>query len=72
MKKHFSNSMFGHKSGTSKGSKAPPKDPYPLYSTRGYQELDELEAQKQAQRSQGINRSTEINVVVEDRNGPAP
>ena len=23
-----------------------PRDPYPLYSTRGYEELDEMEAQK--------------------------
>ena len=48
------------------------KDPYPLYSTRGYEELDELEAQRRdAKGMGGIVRGTEVSVVVEDRGSAA-
>lgn len=65
------NTFLGQRSNSSKGSKTQPKDPYPLYSTRGYEELDELEAQKRGKASGGIVRDTEVSVVVEDRGSGA-
>lgn len=61
LRKNLTTSILGHKSGGSKGSKSQSKDPYPLYTTRGYEELDEIEAQKQAK---------ELGVVREDRLRP--
>lgn len=55
----------GGGSGNASASKKAP-DPYPLYSTRGYEELEEMEAGKGLG---GIVRGTEVSVVVEDRGG---
>ena len=40
------------------------RDAYPLYSTRGYTELNEIEAQEIGG---GIMRRTDVSVVVESR-----
>jgi len=70
LRKNLKASILGHTSGGSKGPKAKPKDPYPLDSTRDYEELDEIEAQKQAKPLGGIMRGTEVSVVREDKLGP--
>ena len=46
-KKNIS-SILGIQSGSSKASKAQPRDPYPLDVTRGYEEIDDAEAHMQA------------------------
>lgn len=65
--KKITSSIMGHKSSSSKSSKGQPKDPYPLYSTRGYEELDEIEAQRKARELGGIVKGTELTVISENR-----
>lgn len=65
LRRNLSTSVKGHRSGGSKASKGRPKDPYPLYSTRGYEELDEIEAQRQAKPLGRIVRTTEASVTSE-------
>ena len=67
LRKNLTASVLGNKTGGSKSSKGQPKDPYPLYDNSGYEELDEIEAQKQAKELGGIVRGTEVNVVTERR-----
>ncbi|MCJ1460422.1 hypothetical protein MMC28_010804 [Mycoblastus sanguinarius] len=67
LRNNLSSSILGHRKSGSKDSKAQPKDPYPLYSTRGYEELDETEAQRQAKSLGGIIRGTETTIVFESR-----
>ena len=65
--KRITNTFLANHSSSSKGSKGHPKDPYPLYSARGYEELNEMEAQNQSKGLGGIIRGTEVSIVVEDR-----
>ncbi len=67
LSKKITNSFLDHRASNPKALKARPKDPFPLYSTKGYEELEEMEAQRQAKGLGGIVRGTEVSVVVEDR-----
>ena len=66
VKKNFGSSILGYQSGRSKASKAQPKDQYPLdVTTRGYEEIDDAEAQMQATGLGGIVRTVEMSVFVD-------
>ena len=64
VKNNISSSILGYRSGSSKASKSRPKDPYPLDVTRGYEELDDAEAQTQATGLGGIVGDVEMSVFV--------
>ena len=65
VKKNISSSILGYQSGGSKASKAQPKDPYQLDVTRGYEEIDDAEAQMQATGLGGFVRDVEMSVIVD-------
>lgn len=70
--KKITNSFLGHRNSNDPSKVvAKPKDPFPLYSTRGYEELDEMDARVQEQASGvgGIVRGTEISIVMKSRMG---
>ena len=66
----LTNSFLGGRHRGAEGPKALAaaqlKEPFPLYSSRGYEELDEIEAQMGGRR---IVRRTDISVTVESRAG---
>ena len=64
IKKNKNSSILRYRSGSSKASKAQPKDPYPLDVTRGYEELDDAAAQTQATELGGSVRDVEMSVFV--------
>lgn len=70
VKKNINSSILRYQSGRSKASKAQPKDPYPLDVTRGYYEIDDVEAHMQATGLGGIVREVEISVFVEHVSRP--
>lgn len=59
--------VLGHRNDSSKGSRTRPRDPYPLDSIRGYEELNDTEAQRHEKGAGGMVRDMEMSVMVEHR-----